>query len=184
MVEQQQTQQLIRPYPYVKDEEQKLSIERTQSPDFMRWILDSKEEIEELKMVLRGYEKDENDKWIKTYEAQLHEKAVGWFIIQIRPYLSKTTTLAYQTDEQIAYKTFEFETKAIFYLYVHNDEFGYGHDYTRRTNHLLLMTNLFNLTLTRARNALQLKYLTENIQRSEIYQIKPPEKKAWWKIWG
>ena len=184
MVEQQPQQSMIKPYPYTKNEEQKLSIERTQSPDFMKWILDSKEEIEELKMVFKGYELNSKGEWVKEYNEQIEPKTIGWFIMQIRPYLTKTVTLAYQTDEQIAYKTFEFETKAILYLYVHNDEFGYGHDYTRRTNHIMLMTNLFNLTLTRARNALQLKYLTENIQRSEVFTIKPQEKKAWWKIWG
>ena len=178
-------EQQQRYYPYEKSESQQLSLERTQSPDFMKWLLDSGEEIELWRMTMKGFEKDESgQKWVKKYDALLNDKGIERIILQLRLYLQKTTVLSNMSDEQILVKAEYFATGMVLYVYAHNDEFGIGHDYTQRSMMLDTVSNLFHMTLLRARNALQLKSITENIQRSETFQIRPQEKKPWWKMWG
>jgi hypothetical protein len=77
-------------------------------PGFLQWFLDSKEAIENLKFMWRGYEENYKGQWQKTPDSDnnriMNERGIHWATSLLRSYLNKNFQSTSWNEEHMNYE--------------------------------------------------------------------------------
>lgn len=165
---------------------QQVSLNKSQSQDIIKWILNYKEELDEYRRELRGEIKT-GDGWIVDEEKRsLNDLGVSEIMKRLKLVYSKGAVLSFMTDEDIRKDATEFNIQLCFDCYAHTPEWGFK-TYTDRSSIITLTSLLYFKLLLRSKNALQLKQLSESIERQEkvMYGDRSgmKDENQWWKFW-
>jgi hypothetical protein len=77
-------------------------------PNFLQWFLESKEGIENLKFIWRGFERDEKGSWYKPDDGidrrQMNEHGIHWATSVMESYLDKVFQTSNFNDEHMNFE--------------------------------------------------------------------------------
>lgn len=175
--------------PHESMETQQMSLMKSQSQDTIRWMLDFSKELEQLRRDLRG-EYKEGDGWIvDDNRRMLNDKGVNEIIRRLRMAFSKGTPLSNMSEDAINADAKDFNFHLAVDCYRHSDEWDFKSN-TDRSSLVSSISWTYYKLLLRAKGALQLRQLSDNIQRHETVMYGNPQMMQqqrggeWWKFWG
>lgn len=171
--------------PFESQESQNLSLFKSQSQDTIRWMLDFKEELEDLRKDLSGISII-NDKEVKDeHNRRMNDRGIYYILGKLRMALGKITALSNMTDEEIYADAKDWTQYLIYELYYNTEEWGIK-SYAERSAIAYDVSMLYLKLLLRAKGALQLKSLNDSIQRQEKVLYggnQPNQSPKFWEFW-
>lgn len=170
--------------PYDSSLMQQVSLMKSQQSDLLRWVLDYTKEIDELRRDLRGETKTDMGIIIDENKRRLNDLGVSEIIRRVRLPFSKGTVLSNMSQDDIEKDATDFNIQLALDCNRNYDEWGFK-SYTDRTSIIVSTSWLYYKLLLRAKNALQLKQLSESIERQEkvIYGGQRDKAPSWWQFW-
>jgi len=183
-MEQQPQQQQGIQKPYDSSQTQQVSLMKSQQSDILKWMLDYTKEIDELRRDLSGEMKVKSGIIIDDNKRRLNELGVSEIIRRIRLPFSKGTVLSNMSQDEIINDATDFNIQLVLDCNRNHEEWGFK-SYTDRTSIVVGVAWLYYKLLLRAKNALQLKQLSESIERSEkvMYGGQGEQSPSWWQFW-
>jgi len=180
--QQQQKQSMVKPYN--SSLTQQVSLMKSQQSDLLRWMLDYTKEIEELRKDLSGEIRIAGGIAIDNNRRRLNDLGVSEIIRRVRLPFSKGTVLSNMSQDEIINDATEFNIQLALDCNYNYNDWGFK-SYSDRTSIIVQTAHLYFKLLLRAKNALQLKQLSESIERQEkvMYGSQGDKSPSWWQFW-
>jgi len=179
----QQQQSTARPFE--SSESQNLSLFKSQNQDTIRWMLDFKEELEDLKIDLSGITIIDGKPVSNPENRRMNNNGIYYLLGKLRMALGKITALSNMTDEEIYADAKDWSQYLIYELYYNTEAWGIK-GYAERSAIAYDVSSLYLKLLLRAKGALQLKSLNDSIQRQEKVFYggnQPNQSPKFWEFW-
>lgn len=172
------------PTPYDSSTTQQVSLMKSQNIDTIRWILDYNPELKDFERDLKGEIKTEQGWRVDEKLRSVNDVGVREIIKRLKLPFSKGTVLSNMSDTQICDDAREFNIQFVYDCYRHHDDWGFK-SYVDRSSVIVQTSLLYHRLLLRAKGALQLKQLSESIERQEkvMYGQQQNKPTPWWQIW-
>jgi hypothetical protein len=147
-------------------------------------ILDTNKELDELERELRGMVKTENGYVLDPTRRQLSDKGVNDIMSRLRIPFSKIGVLSNLSEDQIKDEATDFNIWLAYDFSANEEHWGIEERYTDRSSLIMRLSWIFFNLLMRSKNALQLKQLSESIERHEkVIYGDQQQKEKWWEFW-
>jgi len=153
----------------------------SRDPGFLQWFLDSKEAIDNLKFIWRGYEENQLGLWEKTENSDenriMNEKGIHWASSILRSYLNKNFQSTDWNEEHMNYEMRQ-AARTIWHT-IQADFRNFGLSKINAANvGRSMLANIHSMLLSARSEGIR-KFIgtTQNI--SEIRQYSPDERKSW-----
>jgi len=149
-------------------------------PNFLQWFLDSKEGIENLKYIWRGYERDEKGSWYKPKDGierrQMNEHGIHWATSVMESYLDRVFQSTNFNDEHM-----NFEMRAAYRVVWYGIATQYQKFEVSKINTQVIATAMLakiHAMMLAARSEGLRQLITKTQQISEIRQINPQDNRG------
>lgn len=163
-----------KPLPFDASTTQQVSLNKSQSQDTIRWLLDFNRELEDYRRELRGEVKTADGWIVDDAKRSLNDVGVNEVMKRLRLPFSKGTPLSNMNDDEIRADAKDFNIQLALDAHRHYIDWGFK-SYGDRTSIISQTSWMYFKLLLRAKGALQLKQLSESIERQEKVMYGQPK---------